>query len=410
MKSVISNKRHQTYKNKPLSKICRLKKIISVIIYLNKEFEKKCSTSINKERFTLEKVKELRVHFQGDILRVLNSNIHKENKKETTINTLRPDLRFLVGLKALERRILTFSNNFGGFKGKLCIYKVSPIAHKLIDAYFNSTKANLIRKVKEEKDALKEEKYALKEEKYALKEEKYALKEEKYALKEEKYALKEEKYALKEEKYALKEEKDALKEKKDALKEEKYALKEEKYALKEEKYALKEEKYALKEEKDALKEKKDALKEKKGYFKPQNTTENITVYNKQYINIYNKNSIENSFKEKIKSIIYNTKEPIKTLKNTILNYKDFKNYLKYDYEVKDIKEFFLSKLKFYKHKIHFMRKNAPYKTDFYTLAGEFKDIYTTKWKANKINSFSGHAGIIANNILANILTKGLKFE
>ncbi|WP_267502899.1 plasmid maintenance protein, partial [Borreliella garinii] len=119
MKSVISNKRHQTYKNKPLSKICRLKKIISVIIYLNKEFEKKCITSINKERFTLEKVKELRVHFQGDILRVLNSNIHKENKKETTINTLRPDLRFLVGLKALERRILTFSNNFGGFKGKL---------------------------------------------------------------------------------------------------------------------------------------------------------------------------------------------------------------------------------------------------------------------------------------------------
>ncbi|WP_210376895.1 plasmid maintenance protein [Borreliella valaisiana] len=354
MKSVISNKRHQTYKNKPLSKICRLKKIISVIIYLNKEFEKKCITSINKERFTLEKVKELRVHFQGDILRVLNSNIHKENKKETTINTLRPDLRFLVGLKALERRILTFSNNFGGFKGKLCIYKVSPIAHKLIDAYFNSTKANLIRKVKEEKDALKEEKYALKEEKYALKEEKYALKEEKYALKEEKYALKEEKYALK--------------------------------------------------------EKKDALKEKKGYYKTQNTTENITVYNKQYINIYNKNSIENSFKEKIKSIIYNTKEPIKTLKNTILNYKDFKNYLKYDYEVKDIKEFFLSKLKFYKHKIHFMRKNAPYKTDFYNLAGEFKDIYTTKWKANKINSFSGHAGIIANNILANILTKGLKFE
>ncbi|ACN52991.1 plasmid maintenance protein [Borreliella valaisiana] len=305
MKSVISNKRYQTYKNKPLSKICRLKKIISVIIYLNKEFEKKCSTSINKERFTFEKVKELQVHFQGDILRVLNSNIHKENKKETTINTLRPDLRFLVGLKALERRILTFSNNFGGFKGKLCIYKVSPIAHKLIDAYFNSTKANLIKKVKEEKDA---------------------------------------------------------------------------------------------------------LKEKKGYLKPQNTTENITVYNKQYINIYNKNSIENSFKEKIKSIIYNTKKPIKTLKNTILNYKDFKNYLKYDYEVKDIKEFFLSKLKFYKHKIHFMRKTAPYKTDFYTLAGEFKDIYNTKWKANKINSFSGHAGIIANNILANILTKGLKFE
>ncbi|AHH05842.1 Hypothetical protein BOM_1299 (plasmid) [Borrelia miyamotoi FR64b] len=29
---------------------------------------------------------------------------------------------------------------------------------------------------------------------------------------------------------------------------------------------------------------------------------------------------------------------------------------------------------------------------------------------NKTTSFSGHAGIIANNILANILTKGLKFE
>ncbi len=57
-----------------------------------------------------------------------------------------------------------------------------------------------------------------------------------------------------------------------------------------------------------------------------------------------------------------------------------------------------------------MRKTAPYKTDFYTLAGEFKDTYTTKWKVNKITSFSGHAGIIASNILADILKKGLKFE
>ncbi|WP_234928453.1 plasmid maintenance protein, partial [Borreliella garinii] len=72
-----------------------------------------------------------RIHHQGDILRVLNSNIHKENKKETTINTLRSDLRFLVNLKALKKRILTFSNNFGEFKGKLCIYKVLPIAHRL---------------------------------------------------------------------------------------------------------------------------------------------------------------------------------------------------------------------------------------------------------------------------------------
>ncbi|WP_215538878.1 plasmid maintenance protein [Borreliella bavariensis] len=305
MKSGISNHKNQNHKNKLLSKTCRLKKIISVIIYLNKEFEKKYNTSINKEHFTSEKVKELGVHHQGDILRVLNSNIYKENKKETTINTLRPDLRFLVKLKALEKRILTFSNNFGEFKGKLCIYKVSPIAHKLIDAYFSSTKANLIKKVREEKDVLKKD---------------------------------------------------------------------------------------------------------KGGFEPQNITENITVYNKNYIKIYNKNSIENTFFKRIKSIASNTKKPIETLKNTLLNYKDFKNYLKYDYAVEDIKEFFLSKLNLYKHKIHFMRKTAPYKTDFYVLAGEFKDIYNTKWKKNKTTSFSGHAGIMANNILANILTKGLKFE
>ncbi|WP_215537566.1 plasmid maintenance protein [Borreliella bavariensis] len=303
MKAAASNYSYQIKSNKLLSKDCKLKKIISVIIYLNKEFEKKHNVSIHRIHFDSEKLKELRVHHQGDILRVLNSNIYKENKKETTINTLRIDLRFLVKLKALEKRILTFSNNFGEFKGKLCIYKVSPIAHKLIDTYFSSTKADLIKKVKEEKDTLKEEKRS---------------------------------------------------------------------------------------------------------FKPQN----ITIYNKHYINIYNKNSIENSLFKRIKSIISNTKEPIKTLKNTLLKvkYKDFKNYLKYDCEVKDIKEFFSSKLNLYKHKIHFMRKIAPYKTDFYTLAGEFKDTYTTKWKVNKITSFSGHAGIIASNILADILTKGLKFE
>ncbi|MGF7102028.1 plasmid maintenance protein [Borreliella kurtenbachii] len=305
MKSVTSNHNHQTHKNKLLSKTCRLKKIISVIIYLNKEFEKKYSTSINKEHFTSEKVKELRIHHQGDILRVLNSNIYRENKKETTINTLRSDLRFLAKLKALEKRLLTFSNNFGDFKGKLCIYKVSPIAHKLINTYFSSAKADLIKKVKKEKDALKEE---------------------------------------------------------------------------------------------------------KGCFTPQNITENITVYNKKYINIYKKNSIENCLFKRIKSIASKTKNPIKTLKNTLLNYKDFKDYLKYDYEIKDIKDFFLSKLNLYKHKIHFMRKAAPYKTDFYVLAGEFKDNYTTKWKVNKITSFSGHAGTIANNILDNILEKGLKIE
>uniref|UniRef100_UPI001F449172 plasmid maintenance protein n=2 Tax=Borreliella garinii TaxID=29519 RepID=UPI001F449172 len=157
MKPAISNHNHQTNKNKLIGKICRLKKIISVINYLNKEFKKKYNTSINKEHFTSEKVKELRVHHQGDILRVLNSNIHKENKKETTINTLRLDLKFLVNLKALEKRILTFSNNFGEFKGKLCIYKVSPIAYKLINAYFNNTKVDLIKKVKEEKESFKPE-------------------------------------------------------------------------------------------------------------------------------------------------------------------------------------------------------------------------------------------------------------
>ncbi|WP_418906232.1 plasmid maintenance protein (plasmid) [Borreliella tanukii] len=297
MKAVIPNNNYQINANKSnklLSKDCKLKKIISVIIFLNKEFEKKHNVSIHGIHFDSEKLKELRVHHQGDILRVLNSNIDKENKKTTTINTLRLDLRFLVELKALEKRILTFSNNFGEFKGKLCIYKVSPIAHKLIDAYFSSTKADLIKKVKEEKRS----------------------------------------------------------------------------------------------------------------FEPQNITENITVYNKQYINIYNKNSIENSFFKRIKSIVSSTKKPIKTLKNTLLNYKDFKNYLKHDYEVRDIREFFLSKLNFYKNKIHFMRKTAPYKTDFYILAGEFKDTYNTKWKVNRITSFSGHAGVIANNILDNILKKG----
>ncbi|SCW42079.1 hypothetical protein SAMN02983004_01046 [Borreliella japonica] len=293
MKAVISNYNYQIKSNKLLSRDQKLKKIISVIIYLNKEFEKKYNISIHRIHFDSEKLKELRVHHQGDILRVLNSNIDKENKKETTINTLRMDLRFLVKLQALEKRIITFSNNFGEFKGKLCIYKVSPIAHKLIAAYFSSTKVDLIEKVKE----------------------------------------------------------------------------------------------------------------KKASFKPQNITENITVYNKQYINIYNKNSIENSLFKRIKSTISNTKKPFKTLKNALLNYKDFKNYLKYDYEVKDIKEFFLSKLNVYKNKIHFMRKVAPYKTDFYTLVGEFKDTYDTKWKVNKTTSFSGHAGIIANNILVNILQR-----
>ncbi|ACN53152.1 conserved hypothetical protein (plasmid) [Borreliella spielmanii A14S] len=53
-----------------------------------------------------------------------------------------------------------------------------------------------------------------------------------------------------------------------------------------------------------------------------------------------------------------------------------------------------------------MRQCAPYKTDFYLLAGEFKDIYTAKWKVNKRTNFSGHVKHIANNILNEILKKG----
>ncbi len=52
-----------------------------------------------------------------------------------------------------------------------------------------------------------------------------------------------------------------------------------------------------------------------------------------------------------------------------------------------------------------MRQHAPYKTDFYLLAGEFKDIYTTKWKVNKTNNFRGHAKHIAKNVLSKILKK-----
>lgn len=289
MKATVSNHNYQINANKLLPKNFKLKKIISVIIYLNKGFEKKYNILIHRIHFNSKKLKVLRVHHQGDMLYVLSSNIHKENKKETTINTLRLDLRFLVKLKALEKRILIFANNFRELKGKFCLYKVPPIEHKLVDAYFSITKADLVKKVNDEKDT---------------------------------------------------------------------------------------------------------LRKKKESFKPQNITKNIVVYNKQYMNIYNKNSIENSFFKKIKSIISNTQKPIKPLKNTLLSYKYFKNYLKYDYEVKYIKEFFLFKLNVYKCKIHFMRKMAPYETNFYTLVEEFKDTYTAKWKSRKITSFSGHAGTI----------------
>lgn len=54
-----------------------------------------------------------------------------------------------------------------------------------------------------------------------------------------------------------------------------------------------------------------------------------------------------------------------------------------------------------------MRKTAPCKTNFYALAGEFKDTYTAKWKSRKMTRFSRHTGTIANSILSNILIKGL---
>ncbi|APS99315.1 hypothetical protein Bmayo_04690 (plasmid) [Borreliella mayonii] len=310
--------------NKLLSKDSRLKKVISVINYLNKSFEEKYNISIQRIHFNSEKLKDLYPHHQGDILRVLNSNINKEGYKPTVIRTLREDLRFLINIKAIEKRILTFSNNLGKFKGKLCIYKVSPIAYKLITTYFSGHKVALYKKVKEGKDTLS----------------------------------------------------------------------------------------------------------------TQNVTENVTVYITPYNNIYNKNSIKTIFKKKsnageiknkksamekkmklskeitkeIKNIVKNTKNPEKTYKNTLFNYKDFFNYLSYDYKKEDILSFFLSKLKEYKNKIHFMRQYAPYKTDFYLLVGKFKDLYNSKWKTNKKTNFSGHAKHIASNILNKILKKDLKFE
>lgn len=325
------NHNHKINTNKLLSKDSRLKKIISVINYLNKSFEKKYDISIYRIHFNSEKLKALYPHHQIDILRVLNSNISKEGYKPTVIRTLREDLRFLSHIKAIEKKILTFSNNLGKFKGKLCIYKVSPIAYKLINAYFEAHKAALYRKIKEEKDTL------------------------------------------------------------------------------------------------------DA----------QNVTKNVTVYINHNNNIDNKNSIENIFKKsctkekiqikktkkkltknnlekrlklpeeitkEIRSITKNTKNPEKTYKNTLFNYKDFSNYLSYDYKKEDILSFFLSKLKEYRNKIHFMKKYAPYKTDFYLLAGEFKDLYHSKWKTNKKTNFSGNVKEIANNILNKILEKELKFE
>ncbi|WP_420025543.1 plasmid maintenance protein [Borreliella valaisiana] len=314
---------HKTNTNKPnklLSKDSRLKKIISVMNYLNKSFEKKYAFSIHKIHFNSEKLKTLQPHHQGDILRVLNSNINKSGYKLTVIRTLREDLRFLLSIKAIDKKILTFSNNIGKFKGKLCIYKVSPIAYKLIDTYFSNTKADLYKKVKREKDNLSN----------------------------------------------------------------------------------------------------------------QNVTENVTVNIKNYNNKYIKNSIKhiiekNSKKERnkknileknlklhkeiikeIKNIVRYTKNPEKTYKNTLFNYKDFFGYLSSDYKEKDILSFFLDKLKKYKNKIHFMQQHAPYKTDFYLFAGEFKDLHRSKWKTNEKNNFSGHAKHIASKILNKILKKGTK--
>ncbi|WP_418905318.1 plasmid maintenance protein (plasmid) [Borreliella turdi] len=300
-----SHKANTKKSNRLLSRDSRLKKVISVINYLNKSFENKYNVSIHRIHFNYEKLKELHPHSQGDILRVLNSNISKEGYKLTVLRTLREDLRFLIHIKAMKKKILTFSNNLKGFKGKLCIYKISSIAYKLIDDYFNNTKVDLYRKVKKEKDNL--------------------------------------------------------------------------------------------------------------------VTKNVTVFIKPHNNIYNKNSIKPIFKKniiekklklsleitnKIKNIVKYTKNPEKTYKNTIYNCKDFFSYLSFDYKKEDILSFFISKLKEYKNKIHFMRQHAPYKTDFYILAGEFKDLYNSKWKTNdKKPNFSGHVKHITSNILDRILKK-----
>lgn len=266
------------YKTKKLlSKNLRLKKIISIINHLNKKFEENYAINLHKIYLTNEKLFIYGIHHQQDILNILNSFLTKEGYKPTTIRTLREDLRFLIQIKAINKKILTFSNNLGQFKGKLCIYKTSSISYSLIDAYFSDTKLNLLKKIKTNKEELK----------------------------------------------------------------------------------------------------------------PQNVTQNVTVYNKLLININNKNS-KNSLFKKIKNITSNTEQPEKTLKNALLNFRDFKNYLKYDYRTEDIKEFYLKNLKKYKNKIHFMRQNAPYKTDFYKLAGEFKDIYISKWKINQNNTLTDY--------------------
>ncbi|ATH10747.1 plasmid maintenance protein [Borreliella burgdorferi] len=281
MKPILSNYKQQNNKNKLLNKVCRLKKLISVIIYLNKVFEKKTNAPINKTYFTFKKTKELCVHHQKDILNVLNTHIALEGYKITTINTIRADLKFLANIKAIEKRILTFSNNLNNFKGKLCIYQVSNIAYNIIEDYFNNTRANLLEKVKEEKDILRHK----------------------------------------------------------------------------------------------------------------NTTKNMTVYNKEKIKRNNKNSLF----ERIKKISQKTKNPLSTLKNALTNFKYFNSYLKHDYLRKDIENFYIKALNKYKNKIHFMQKSAPYKTDFYILAGEFKENHINKWKLTSNKTL--------NNYLINVIRK-----
>ncbi len=55
MKPVISNHNHQTNTNKLIGKISRLKKIISVINYLNKEFKKNIIPQLIKNTLLLKK-------------------------------------------------------------------------------------------------------------------------------------------------------------------------------------------------------------------------------------------------------------------------------------------------------------------------------------------------------------------
>ncbi|ACN93239.1 conserved hypothetical protein (plasmid) [Borreliella finlandensis] len=104
------------------------------------------------------------------------------------------------------------------------------------------------------------------------------------------------------------------------------------------------------------------IKKEKENLSTENVTKNVTVYITN--NIYEKNFIKSIFfkknhqrkikktilektlklskeiTEEIKKIVKESKNPEKTYKNTLFNYKDFFNYLSFDYKKEDILSFF----------------------------------------------------------------------